>query len=224
MFALRSIPSILLFLLAISVLAACTPVATPTPVPTQIPPTATVPSTAMPTQTPIVITATPGATPTPVIIIVTATPLPFTATQALTLVPTSPQAFTATPSLPSPTPTSSIIYFAPTLLDPPTGRTFAAKNTILRWKEQELKGDEVFDVLVWPEGGTEQTSIGTTRERIFPIDFISWKYSGTFKKFYWTIQIKRTDGTYLSGASQPFWFELTGWPEPPTPVPYPKPP
>lgn len=74
------------------------------------------------------------------------------------------------------TPTPTLIPFrlhclpSPQIFDPPEGKSFAAKNTILRWRsDYELKPDEVFDILMSNDG--KRISLGTTREKVLPVDF-----------------------------------------------------
>lgn len=145
---------------------------------------------------------------------------------APTVAPTAPATETRPPTGTPPPPTSSIIYAAPVLFDPPDGRTFPARDTILRWRtDRDLKEDEVFEVFVWPEPNLNQPALGTTRDKIFPLNFRSWKYVGILGKFFWSVRIIRADGTDLSPRSQPFSFILLEPPptntKPPTPKPSP---
>jgi len=181
------------------------------------------------TITPYIITATPGPTQTARVVTVTQTrPAAQPATNATaTLVPTyTPTTIpTATPTFvaASPTATNSptvagtasptpcpILHSAPSPFDPPLGKIFSAKSMVLRWNpDQDLRGDESFEVRVWPENGIPQASIGTTRNNSLSVDFMTWKYSGTVGKFFWTIVTKRAEGCFTSSISQPFWFFLT---------------
>lgn len=110
---------------------------------------------------------------------------------------------------------------APQLFDPPNGKTFSAFSTILRWRtDYELKSDEQF--IIW--GGTEikaLAKIGTTRDKIFPLDFMKWKFAGTLGVFFWDIHIEQLDGTRRSCDRQPFAFTLTLKEEPALPGPPP---
>lgn len=154
-------------------------------------------------------------------------PTPTKTTMLSTDTPTPPTGTLTVTPLAIPTATPTLVYAAPVLRGPPPGSSFAGNNTVLRWDfDRELKPDEVFDVLVWPEGSVQATSIGSTREKNFAIDFRKWQYGRPLIKFLWTVRIKRVDGTYLSDASQPFSFTITeppptAPPPPPTPRPYP---
>lgn len=183
------------------VIVACarSPVMSPTMTSTQVLRPTTSASTSVPAQV---------ETQTPKPPLATASPVPVM-TQTRTRKPTSPTA-TSVPTS-TRTPTRIDIYNAPFLLDPPSGKSFSVrKDTTLRWKsDHELKSDEVFDVLVWPQNSKVQTSIGNTKEISFFIDFESWKYDSTpIGMFFWTVRIKRLNGVYLSGASQPFSFQV----------------
>jgi len=155
------------------------------------------------------LTNTPTNTPT-----LTLTPMvALTSTNALT--PTT--APTSTPK-PQNTPTQVACVPAPTPFDPPDGKVFYAKSTILRWRsDYALKDGETFDVLVWPDGYNDQPSIGVTNDKTMSIDFATWQYNGILGKFYWTVRIKLATGAYLSCPSQPFAFTLTPPPPPPSP-------
>ncbi len=168
------------------------PTLTPTPLPSKD-------ATRLPSRTP-----TNQPTPSPA---ETATPSSVQTIKPTAIVTRSPSS-QSIPVGPSPTQPNSQVYPTPILLDPPSG-SILSRNTILRWSsEQVLKSDEVFDVLVWPEGNPQQSSIGSTSERIFSIDFKVWGYPDS-GKFFWTVRIKRTDGTLLSSTSEPFFFSVT---------------
>lgn len=109
---------------------------------------------------------------------------------------------------------------APQLFDPPSGRSFSATSTILRWRsDYALKSDEVFSA--WAgTAANEMIKLGTTREMTFPIDFAKWKFAGSLGTFFWDIRIERIDGARLSCANQPFSFSLSPKEEP-APVPPP---
>lgn len=110
---------------------------------------------------------------------------------------------------PSGTPTLDriILYNPPTLQDPPDGRILR-NNTILRWSsEHSLAPDEVFDVLVWRDGSESKTSLGRTRDKIFPIDFRLWGQAPG--KYLWTVQIVQLNGIVLTETLPPRSFILT---------------
>lgn len=119
-----------------------------------------------------------------------------------------------------PTATPFVCVTAPVLFDPPDGRTFATKNTILRWRtDYALKPDEEFGVLAWMEGDAQPTLLTKTRDMTAPIDLLQWAFAGRFGKFLWNVRLQRTDGTVLSCPSPAFSFTLTGYPSGPVPVP-----
>ncbi len=125
------------------------------------------------------------------------------------------------PLQPGITPPPSYCIPPPFLFDPPDGRSSATRNMVLRWKsDYDLKSDEVFDVLAWTEGNNP-ISIGTTRDKMLPLDMVKWQLSGIFGKFFWTVRIRGLDGIFRSCQSQPFSFTLTGLPDvqPPAFVP-----
>lgn len=126
------------------------------------------------------------------------------------------------PYQPSTGPTPYACIVAPIPFDPPDGKSSATRNAVLRWRsDYDLKSDEVFDVLVWTDGSNDQTSIGTTRDKTFPLDMVKWQFNGIFGKFFWTVRIKGLDGIYRSCPGQPFSFTLTGLPNPPPAAPVP---
>lgn len=136
---------------------------------------------------------------------------------------------TVIPTL-TPTPTPTVVPVAcippPALFDPPDGKSFSARNTILRWRtDYQLKPDEVFSVLVWPDGSSP-TAIGTTRDQTWPIDLLQWPYAGLMTKYQWTIRIERANKTVISCTNPPFAFSLNAAPDQsnaPAPGPRPTP-
>lgn len=125
-----------------------------------------------------------------------------------------PKVVTVTPS-PTPPPKVEVISVPPPpclappiMFDPPDGKTFAAINTVFRWKPGcELGSDLVYDVLVSTDGGKTSTSIGTTGDTILPIDFLKWNFAGFTGNFSWTVRIRDASGKYVSCESQ--WFVMT---------------
>ena len=173
-------------------------------------------------------------TGTPLVKTVTFTPVPPTLTHTPirvrpTVSPTLPRTTPLSSPIPvqieptfTPVPASSIIYEPPTLHDPPDGSNLT-RSTILRWSSpHQLAPDQEFDVLVWPDGSNEQTSIGTTTAMNFSIEFGAWKYAGIEGKFYWTIRIKHVTGEYLSSGVQPLSFFATARSTQPQPIEPPK--
>lgn len=178
-------------------IATTTPTAAPTSTRTAIPATATL------TRTPPVTTLAPQAT----------APRP-----TLTHSPTALRTATNTRAAPTATPTSSIIYAPPVLYDPPDGRRFSAKSTILRWRTSHtLEPDEYFQASVWFEYLIEQAIIGTTREQFLPIDLQQGLFRNRLGTFFWSVRIMQIDNVPLSNPSQPFSF--TQAEQPATPVP-----
>lgn len=160
-----------------------TPTAALSKTPTRISPTSTATPTVQPTLT------------TPF------TPRPVTATLTRRPLTQTPRSRTATPI-------STFIYNPPDPFDPPNDSNLS-RSTILRWNSSHaLQANEVFDVLVWPEGTSEQKSIGTTRDTVFPIEFASWGYPSN-GRYFWRIRIKQLDGRYLSAGSLPLAFNVS---------------
>jgi hypothetical protein len=129
---------------------------------------------------------------------------------------------TDTPTrVPSSTPTLVPCLPPPGLFDPPDGKSFAAKNTILRWRSDHvLKPDEEYGVLASMEGDAQPTLLTKTRDMTAPLDLLQWAFAGRFGKFSWNVRLQRTDGTVLSCSSPAFSFTLTGYtPEAGAPAP-----
>lgn len=99
----------------------------------------------------------------------------------------------------------------PTLFDPPNGRTFPANNTILQWKDYELKDGESFDIQARPDGGGWRTLPGEIKYKngvwsLAVNDLSAWG-RGTY---FWQVRIKSSDGTYRScDTGNVFSFTLT---------------
>lgn len=125
-----------------------------------------------------------------------------------------PKVVTVTPS-PIPEPKAEVIpvpppacLAPPVLFDPPDGKSFAAQNTVFRWKPGcELQSDQVYDILVSTDGGKTSTSVGTTWDTNLPIDFLKWSLAGMTGNFSWTVRIRDASGKYVSCESK--WFAMT---------------
>ncbi|MBI3740692.1 MAG: hypothetical protein HY257_02910 [Chloroflexi bacterium] len=112
------------------------------------------------------------------------------------------------------------------MFDPPDGKSFAANNTVLRWRtDYQLRPDEMFAIHVShqnpkPMGGMiDEKPIGLTREQIFSIDLTKWDNAGKFGDFYWLVRIRGVDGTYRDCEPKPISFQLIGLAQPAAPQP-----
>jgi hypothetical protein len=133
-------------------------------------------------------TPTPTSTPNP-----TATPTPTAFALSQALLPANPPACVP----------------PPVLFDPTDGKSFSARNMVLRWRsDYALKPGEEFEILISPEGAPEMTWLGTTTEKMLALDLMRWKYAGWFTKFNVLLRIKGSDARYLDCASKPVSFVL----------------
>ena len=173
-------------------------IATLTPTPSQtFTHTATQTLSPTATQLPPTSTSTPTTEPT---LKPSLTPMPATATMTKRPVTQTPRPNTTTP-------VSSFIYPPPIPFDPPNDSNLS-RSTILRWNSTHgLLANQVYDVLVWPEG-TTPTSIGTTQDTKFSIEFSTWGYPSS-GKFFWQIRVRQIGGAYLSTGVTPLAFTVS---------------
>ncbi len=94
--------------------------------------------------------------------------------------------------------------------EPQDGQVFNSRNMALKWwTDYSLKSGESFDVLVWPDGGGARSlGVGIPEKNggwTFPInDLYAWSRG----KYWWTVRVKASNGTYRSCDGTPFWFNL----------------
>lgn len=99
----------------------------------------------------------------------------------------------------------------PELFDPPTGRTFWARNTILRWRGYSLQPGETFAVFAWAENGAPQIltagieyNVRTGEYSVQVNDLYAWLPS----KYTWAVRVRGPDGTFRSCETNTSWFTL----------------
>ncbi len=135
----------------------------------------------------------------------------YTTGVAIEYVPPS----TPTPVPPSPVPPPACVG-GPALFDPPNGRTFWAKNSILRWKGYALRPGEVYEVRVWGQDGgiklradTADYNQKTGESKLDVNDLYAWGQG----IYFWTVRVKDSSGNYVTCEGTPFWFRLNPRPD-----------
>ena len=114
------------------------------------------------------------------------------------------------PRVVAPTPLPACVSLSISKREPQDGQVFNSKNMALEWwTDYTLKTGESFDVLVWPEGGRARSlGVGIPEKNggwTFPINNL---YAWSRGKYFWTVRVKASDGSYRSCDSTPFWFML----------------
>ena len=108
--------------------------------------------------------------------------------------------------------------------DPPD-HSSPSWNAVFRWQSfYTLQPGEMYDVLAW-QGTNPPTSVGTTTELNLPVDFLKWGL-GNDGSFYWTVRIRKPDGTFRDCSGYPSLITLSkdNAPNPPAPPILPQPP
>ena len=147
-------------------------------------------------------TPTPTWTPTPSSTTTSTPTRPAPSTLTPTVTPTSTPTRTSTPT-PVPCVPGPVPY------DPPNNKAVNANNMVLRWQcDYVLKPGEVFEILVWPDASADRSSIGTTTNKTFDVDFAQWRFGFDYGKYGWQVRVIRSDGTVATCEGEPVFFDL----------------